>query len=286
MSEKYNFIHDLSDEQLEELLCQAVEDEQTDIKYIESILEVIEEREKSKPVNHLSDIKQAWNDFQNIYNTPEGEGRSLYEFSDTDSGSVIAAPQPKKMLIHVVKRVLLVALVSCICFLMMATALGYDVFQAIGSWTREVFYFAYSQEASPSPSPGYSADQPKRFDNFQEALDASNIVEFNAPTYLPEGFVQTEVYLVPHLLSNEIQAFYTSEDLSIQVCITQFEDTYSVQYEKDETPVEEVVIHGITHYLFSNNGRSVTTWNIDSIEGSITGDISLEEMRKILNSMY
>lgn len=30
MSEKYNFIHDLSDEQLEELLCQAVEDEQTD----------------------------------------------------------------------------------------------------------------------------------------------------------------------------------------------------------------------------------------------------------------
>lgn len=60
MSEKYNFIHDLSDEQLEELLCQAVEDEQTDIKYIESILEVIEEREKSKPVNHLSDIKQAW----------------------------------------------------------------------------------------------------------------------------------------------------------------------------------------------------------------------------------
>lgn len=286
MSGKYNFIHDLSDEQLEELLRQTVEDEQTDSEYIESILEVIEEREKSKSVNHLSDIKQVWDDFQNIYNTPEGDGQSLYEFSDTVSGNVVAAQQPKKTVIHAVKRILLVALVSCICFFMMATALGYDVFQAIGSWTREVFSFAYSQEKSPTPSPSYSADQPERFDNFQEALDAINITEFHTPTYLPEGFIQTEVYLVPHLLSNEIQAFYTSEDLSIQVCVTQFEDTYSVQYEKDETPVEEVVIHGITHYLFSNNGRSVATWNIDSIEGSVTGDISLEEMREILNSMY
>lgn len=284
MSGKYSFIHDLSDEQLKELLQQTVEDDQTDSEYIESILEVIEEREKRKPVNHLSDITQAWNDFQNIYNTPEGEGRSLYEFSNTDSGNV-TAPPPKKTLI-VVKRLLLVALVSCICFLMMATALGYDVFQAIGSWTRDIFSFAYSQKETSTPSPSYSADQVEQFDNLQEALNTSNITEFNAPTYLPEGFAQTEVYIVPHLLSNEIQAFYTSEDLSIQVCITQFEDTYSVQYEKDETPVETVVIHGITHYLFSNNGRSVATWNVDSIEGSITGDISLEEMREILNSMY
>lgn len=85
MSGKYDFIYDLSNEQLEELLRQTVEEDQTDSEYIEFILEVMEEREKSKPENHLSDITQAWNDFQNIYNTPECEAKSLYDFSVTDS---------------------------------------------------------------------------------------------------------------------------------------------------------------------------------------------------------
>lgn len=287
MSGKYDYLNNLSDERLEELLRQTVEEEgQTDSEYIEFILEVMEEREKSKSENNLSDITKAWDDFKRIYNSSDCEDKSLYDFSAPDSRKAPMKKQHKKTTSFAVKRIVLVALVSCLCLLMMAPALGYNIIQAIGSWTKDVFSFSYSQEEALSSSSENSANEPQKFDSFQDALDASNITTINAPIYLPEGFVETEVNVIPHLKSDEIQAFYTSEDLTIQISITQFEDAYSVQYEKDDTSVEEVVISGITHYLFSNNGRSVATWNVNSIEGSITGDISLEEMKEILESMY
>lgn len=286
MSGKYDYLHNLTNERLEELLRQTVEEGQSDSEYIEYILEVMEEREKSKPENNLSDITKAWEDFKKIYNTSDCEDKSLYDFSTMDSEELTIQKQEKQAFSFVVKRILLVALVSCLCFLMMATALGYDIIQAIGSWTKEVFSFSYTQEESVPSLSDNSVNETKKYDSFQDALDASDITVIRAPGYLPDNFVETEVNVIPHLTSDEIQAFYTSEDLTIQISITEFEDAYSVQYEKDDSAVEEVAINGITHYLFSNNGRSVATWNVNSIEGSITGDISLVEMEKILESMY
>ena len=46
------------------------------------------------------------------------------------------------------------------------------------------------------------------------------------------------------------------------------------------------IFNGICHYLFTNNGRTTATWNINSIECSIKGDISLDEMKEIINDIY
>lgn len=54
---------------------------------------------------------------------------------------------------------------------------------------------------------------------------------------------------------------------------------YSIQHEKDDNPVEMYIFNGVCHYLFINNGRTTATWNINSIECSIKGDISLDEMK-------
>lgn len=278
MSGKYEFLHKLGTEQLEELLRQTVDEESSDIDYINSILEVIAEREKNNST-HLGNMQQAWDDFQRIYNSSDCEPHSLYEFAELNEKQ-----KPKTRIILVWKKIALVAIISSLCISMIATALGYDVFQVIGHWTHEVFSFMYPPISDISSN--ISEDQSQGYESLQAALDANSITQVKAPTWIPENFVQSDVIVIPHLKSKEIQAYYICEDLSLVMSITQFEETYSFQYEKDENSVEEYEINGITHYLFTNNGKAVATWNINFVECSIYGDITLPDMKKILNSMY
>lgn len=280
MSGRYEFLHKLSNEQLEELLRQTVDEESSDMDYINSILEVITEREKDNSV-HLGNVQQAWDDFQRVYNSSDCEPHSLYEFTELNENR---KPQSKTKIISALKKVALVAIISSLCLSMIVTALGYDIFQVIGHWTHEVFSFMYPPMSDISSNT--SEDQSQEFESLQAALDANNITQVKAPTWIPENFVQSDVIVIPHLKSKEIQAYYICEDLSLVMSITEFEETYSFQYEKDENSVEEYEINGITHYLFTNNGKAVATWNLNFVECSIYGDITLPDMKKILNSMY
>jgi hypothetical protein len=54
-------------------------------------------------------------------------------------------------------------------------------------------------------------------------------------------------------------------------------------YEKDENPVTEYVIDGVTYYLMTNLSRQVAVWQNGVYDCSITGDISREELIKIVD---
>ena len=79
-SQKYAYLDQMSTEELEELLRTSIHfsDEAEDEDCINAILEVIIKREKEHPTGRLTDIDKAWSDFQTHFNTPEGEGLSLF----------------------------------------------------------------------------------------------------------------------------------------------------------------------------------------------------------------
>ena len=57
-------------------------------------------------------------------------------------------------------------------------------------------------------------------------------------------------------------------------------------YEKDSGEVTEYVSAGITHYIMSNLDGTTIVWYNGNIEGSIKGLISLDDAKKIINSIY
>ena len=113
MDGDYRFLQELSTRQLEDLLYQTLNDEQENVEYITYILEVIEAREKNNPENHLSDVRLAWEDFQEKYNSPDSEKTSLYDFevlgSDEDSQS---KHKDKTRTITLGRKIMLAALVA------------------------------------------------------------------------------------------------------------------------------------------------------------------------------
>lgn len=285
MSENYNYLRELSTPQLEELLRQTLDGNQPDIEYINYILEVIEEREKCNTENHLSNVNQSWKEFQQIYNSADCKNASLYDMPESEILKSSTLPQHRKHFFSIVRKALVAVLVTCLSLSMVASALGFNLFQAIGQWTKDVFSFAYAENDS-NASPNNTENSSESFSNLQSALDSLNINEISAPTFIPDDYIASEAIVTSHLMSKEIQAYYTFANLTISISITKFEDVYSIQHEKDDNPVEMYIFNGICHYLFTNNGRTTATWNINSIECSIKGDISLDEMKEIINSMY
>ena len=57
-------------------------------------------------------------------------------------------------------------------------------------------------------------------------------------------------------------------------------------YEMDSDEVIEYVYGDITHYIMSNLDCTTIVWYNGNIEGSIIGLISLDEAKKIINSIY
>mgnify|MGYP000111959883 CR=1 FL=1 len=74
-NQNYAYLIRLSTQKLLELLAAAPAPAETpeDKAYIDAIVEVVLEREERHPTGLLPDPEQAWEEFQQYYNTPEGE---------------------------------------------------------------------------------------------------------------------------------------------------------------------------------------------------------------------
>ena len=57
-------------------------------------------------------------------------------------------------------------------------------------------------------------------------------------------------------------------------------------YEKDNIDVNEYIINDIEHYIISNLDKNIIIWQNENIEGAITGNFSLNEAEKIIDSIY
>lgn len=57
-------------------------------------------------------------------------------------------------------------------------------------------------------------------------------------------------------------------------------------YEKDDTPVEEYVYHGITHYIFSNNSTTTAAWLVENTEYYMWVTDGAVDMKALIRSAY
>lgn len=284
---KYNLIRKLSTEQLEQLLAQDFdlykESGTENNEYVLQILEVLEEREKSQSPNHLSDVDEAWKEFHTRYNGADSSDQSL--FADILTDGHVGREKSRKQRRVFSKHQIVAAIISILMLAMMIpAALGCNLMEIIGQWTATNFSFNYGTYKKPDlENNSYASDQ--IFDNLQQALDYYDIQAIKEPVNIPNGFVQDSISAAANEKSTSVDAYYICEDKTIAINITKFTEPRKYIYEKDETTVEKYYVNNICHYIFQNNGRVIATWAIEGIEASIHGDISVESMKELINSM-
>lgn len=296
---KYAYLEQLSTERLEELLTLDSDpsSDQEDEELIDAIMEVILRRESEHPTGRLTDVDKAWEDFQKHYNTPEGEGLSLYPDEDASAEhSDIHVQDPTPITPSVkhnrLKRLLLsAAIVACLIVFGLPPAMGYtSFFEMIGQWTESVFHFVpQGGETNPPHLGSDKSALSGQYDTLQEALETFGITEDVVPVWIPENFTPNGVVAnySPEFGETEISALYMDDDeRSISILILDREISEARTYEKDDNPVIEFNAGDVTHYIFENNGTNTATWYVGTLECSIVADLSLEDLQKMIESIY
>lgn len=279
------YLEQLSTEQLEDILRAdlASEDQEND-EAVFHILEVLEKREKENPTGRLPDTDQAWKEFQQYYNIPEGEGQSLYPVrSDPETQP---APTPtKKSRRFRPRKILIVAAVLVLMFgsMLTAQAAGVDVFGAIGRWTEEKFHFEL-----PINHDDLAGETDYNLRNASQKADLPGSV---APIWCPEGFVSKtpmNTHVEDYVNTVVCEYINENENRSYFVDISYYYNSADVEatiFEKDDSEVVTYSSNRGTFYIFSNIDVLAATWSDGHLSITIVGNLQLEEIEKIIDSI-
>lgn len=286
---KYPIFEQLSTEELNNLLAQdfaAMDEEGPDVDYIMAIMEVINKREQA--AEHQSDVDAAWKEFQEQY---QGQAVAFdrSNYCETDSShrdqSSSTPPSPKKS--HTL-RLLLIAVIMIA--LLGGTASGFGrVFQAVVNWTAETFGFEVPYGEKVSVEPVMQTDP---YINLRSAV-AEYTDLLVIPHWAPEGAVKaddTDVQITERKESVLLLGSYQigTRQFIIRIQIhnenpPKYKDSY--QWDASQT----VLFHdasGFNHDIVYNNQKSSAVWTNENVECMIQGDLSVEELEAMIDSIY
>ncbi|RKI66611.1 DUF4367 domain-containing protein [bacterium 1xD42-67] len=311
-SKDYSKYDGMSTESLEELLrldAELPDGEGPDIDEILYISEVIAKREKEHPTGRYPeiDVDAAWENFQTKYLPYMTDGRSLYDFDDEEpshteeenAGTDNPSPTSRKRISlrgrrHLKRVVSIAAVIAVLLGLMTATAyaMGYDLWGVIAQWTKDTFTFVSVSKANEPSEPGEGDTiGDGEYADLQAALDAYGITEQLAPNWIPNGFTVGKVVVNDNSSPDYVvfNTCYRNDAKSIMVQIKMHqnqENTSFTTWQKDDMDVDTVIIADCTFYTMQNAGRECAVWINGPFECTINGNISSEELLKIIESIF
>lgn len=282
-------LENLSIPELEALLQQdfmASDGGVPDTDYMMAIMEVIQKKEESQPDYQKMNIDQAWEEFQNFYNSNEGKKYSLYRSEESDSEDPItqALPRRKKFrsLYLVALLALLLVAVTCV------PVVGHvNVIQMVISKAYSTFHFTPKTPDSTSESVDSLVGS---YDTIQDALEACNITVPVVPKILLNDFEQSQIEIINYPLTHdmELSSHFVNKTQDILLQLTIHGGAINEKYERNIDELFEVyTTNVIEHSIFRNMEDISIIWNNGNLECSLTGNIqSVSEARELIDSIY
>jgi hypothetical protein len=197
--------------------------------------------------------------------------------------------QPRKAVMRLaLAAVFASALLICNAFA--AYALNFNFLRAVVDFTDDLFSKTITL-MEPAPGSGglrQFADE-AGLDTLQNALDELGITRPKAPAWLPDGFEFAELQTGDTRGGRTVAARYKNGDRLIVLTVRFYEQLSGDLTRSHEKSVGEPLEYerdGVVHYIFNNLDKTVATWVDGMCDCDIQGNISAEEMKSIINSMY
>lgn len=265
-------------EELEQQLREAFfYTDQIDEPLAEELEQISKALDKKKPLENEYTIDEYWQRFV------EGRAEELAQIGIHDGTKQAeelqmhtrkAAKVQRKhfqtlLRIAVVAAVVIMLLVGVTC---VAGALGYDLWGWVPVWNADEVHFI----------PG--TQEPEIVSTISTALDQLGIDELLFPTWLPEGFrlIETRVDTEQCIFHET----YKNNDRHLTITITSIDAFGASVYQKGDSPPEEFFVGEKAHYLINNTNSVMAIWNTENYSAVISGNISEEEMKRIVSSVY
>ena len=256
---------------LQELLradASKSEAEVSDQETILYIMEVLAKRRKDQ--NQGKSLDEAWEIFQRSYNECTGH---------------ISERKPAKVCNRWKKSLVAAAAVVVLLLGSTVTAQGFgvDLWQTIAKWTQETLFLGYMGQTEESM--GAHSDYMNPCASLQTALDEFKAEKKLVPTWIPEGYAETDVTVTQTPTQRIFTAVYLSGDQTIRIHIANYISSHPSEIEQSASLLEIYEAAGVQYYIFSNHDQLKAVWIDESYEGYIVGPVSCSEMKKMIDSI-
>ena len=262
----------LSTEELSEILrldSETPEGNGLDIDTLLYITGVLAERKKT--TNTGKTAQEAWKSFQQNYLESEEICPTVKE---KKTPVKTRNPWIRRMIAAAAVLVLLVSVP------LTAKALNWeDICETIVKWAKETFSFVMGDFDGPE------ARDSREYDSLQEALDLTG-QDFNSiPTWIPEDYMLEKVEISKTPVQKEYVALYVKGEQTYSICVLQHIKSDPQKVEANEDIIDTITKGNNEYYILSNNGLVGAMWIQDSYECYITGDLTVDEMKQMINSI-
>lgn len=264
----------MSTEELQEILRKHANDEletEPDTQDLFEIMEVLSKRRQNENPQAFRSNEEAFAEFKQYYMPKEKN----------------ASVQPKKFraparMLRTVAAVLAVVLILTVGMTVTAKAFRFDLWGKIASWTKEIFQFSdVSNSGVTEPDKTVSIE----YDQLRAVLAEHNITENIVPSWLPNGYKHKDIIVMISPKVRSIQAVYENNNVELIISIRQTIGVPAKQVEKTEDLLEIYTANGVNYYIFSNTDTLQVVWSIGEFECKIVGEITIEEMKAMINSI-
>lgn len=268
----------LTEDQLQEILTTELMSDETDVSLIKRVIAALKVK---SPQQGEFDVDSKWQEFVSDYIGTQPLYDDNIETADNRASKPARAFRPSFGT---------AAAIAAAAVLLSGTAaayaLGYDLFGAIATWTKETFSF--TQQAEMTPGPIMPSEDVASLSDLQSALDEHGITEKLVPAYIPEGYEQEEFYAdTGNGCTVYVSVLANGENtVIVQICQYAADDGNRANYEKDEADPEIYVINNIPHYIMTNMGRYHAVWADGLYEVSISGLKTKDDLIKMIDSVY
>lgn len=168
-------------------------------------------------------------------------------------------------------------------FVMMigAQAAGVDVFGTLARWTDSTFHHVTAPR---------DRDETISLENTSHgSIDVQRVLGEYAPTWLPDGATATASSVREDEFGVAIQvSFSLPDDRNFFIQLDQYperEDIDSKTFEIDTDFREKYPSNSRLYYIFSNEDYFMATWSDGTTMQSILGELSVEELKSIIDSI-
>lgn len=265
----------LSTEELSEILrldSEAPEGNGLDIDTLLYITGVLAERKET--TNTGKTAQEAWSSFQQNYLESEDACPAVTE---EKKPAKTGKPWIRRMIAAILVVVILVAVPLSV------KALNWeDIRNTVVQWAKETFSFIRGDRRNvDGPGTGDSREH----DSLQEALKLTG-QEFNLiPTWIPEGYVLEKIDIDKTPFQKDYIALYVKDEQFYNICVRVYIESDPQRIEANENVIDTIVTADNEYHILSNNGLNKVVWSQDSYECSISGDLTIDELKQMINSI-
>ena len=255
--------------ELEEILradAQGPERDDSDVDEILYVMEVLAKKRRQNGIAGKTAL-EAYQEFQQYYR-PMVEERSM--------------PKHKSNIIPF-RRIAAIAacLVLVFSFATSANAFSFrDVWNAVVTWAQETFCFSTGVEISEP-----KATDTLVYSDFKDLLKQYKVDPTLVPEYIPQGYLLSDLFVDETPMQKTYLAIYEKDNTILKISIKSFVDTEPEQIEKSTSASEVYSAAEIDYYLFYDNSQLRAAWINRQYECYITGNITIAEMKKMIDSI-